>query len=120
MSTAPAATAYTAPRRASVPVAQRFSTRVTGTFGSRSAKDSGRPERRNALVLVEHAEPCRVDPVALDAGVGDGFGERLDHQVVGAAVPALAEPRAAHADDRNLVADATGHVQFLTGVAFQK
>src|SRR5580698_8682397 len=39
MSTAPAATAYTAPRNASVPVAHMFSTRVTGI-----------PSRRNAIV----------------------------------------------------------------------
>ena len=39
MSQAPEATAYAAPRSASVPVAQRFSTRVTGIWGSRSAID---------------------------------------------------------------------------------
>ena len=74
-----------APRSASVPVAHRFSTRVTGTFGSRNAIDSGSPDLRRALLLVEDAEPGRLDAVALDAGVGERLGERLDHQVVGAA-----------------------------------
>ena len=88
----------------------------------RQSKREGQRQARagNALVLVEHAEPCRLDPVTLDTGVGHGFGERFDHQVVGAAVPPFAEPRAAHANDRNLVANAACHVQLLTGVAFQK
>ena len=48
----------------------------------------------------------------------------LDHQVVGIAVPALAEFGAAHAEDRDLVPDALGHRQTSfaspVGAAFQK
>jgi hypothetical protein len=42
MSQAPDATAYTAPRKASVPLAQKFSTRVTEMLGSRKAIDADR------------------------------------------------------------------------------
>ena len=42
MSYAPDATAYTAPRNASVPLAQKFSTRVTGMLLSLKLMDRGR------------------------------------------------------------------------------
>ena len=49
---------------------------------------------------------------------------RLDHQLLGVHVPALAEFRAAHAENGDLVANARGHVMHLTvggrGAAFQK
>jgi hypothetical protein len=75
------------------------------------------------LLLDRGAEPGRVDLLALDAGVGQRLLEGLDHQVLRIAVPALAELRAAHAEDDDLVLDAACHVQFLlcqAGVAFQK
>ena len=67
------------------------------------------PGLRRALFLVEDAEPGGLDAIALDAGIGNRLGKGFEHQVVGAAVPALAETRAAHADDRHLVADAGCH-----------
>jgi hypothetical protein len=52
------------------------------------------------------------------------FGVGLDHQVFGVHVPALAEFRAAHAENGDLVANALGHGQALLvagiGAAFQK
>ena len=77
------------------------------------------------LLLDRGGEPRRLDLVLLDAGVGDRFLEGLDHEVVGLAVPALAEFGAAHAENGDFVADATCHVSLLlwavaAGAAFQK
>ena len=74
---------------------------------------------RRALFLVEDTEPGRLDSIALHSGIVNRLGKGFQHQVVGAAVPALAETRAAHADDRHLVADAGCH-RYLATVAFQK
>src|SRR3546814_7033522 len=60
-------------------------------------------------VVERIAHPCGLDLAALDAGVADRFLECLDHQIVGAAVPAFAEDRTAHADDRDSVLDTRRH-----------
>ncbi len=58
MSQAPEATAYTAPRRASVPLAQKFSTRVTGMKGRRRVTERGMadfPTCTSSLAVESHA-----------------------------------------------------------------
>ena len=80
-------------------------------------RDVGQPQRHrqrharlaDVLLLDGRGEPRRLDLVLVDAGVGDGLLEGLHHQVVGLLVPALAELGAAHAEDRDLVADAGCH-----------
>ena len=82
ISQAPAATAYTAPRSASVPVAHRFSTRVAGTLGSRSAIDSGSadlPVLCSSKNTPSHAASMRSRAMPASASASL---ERLDHQVV--------------------------------------
>ncbi len=62
------------------------------------------------VVLFEaDAEPRGLDLLEADAGVEQSLVEGFEHQLVGAAVPALAEARATHAEDGDLVADAAGH-----------
>ena len=58
-------------------------------------------------------EPCGVDLLALDAGVGDRLLEGADHQFLGALVPVFAEAGATHAENGDLVANARGHVRCL-------
>ena len=90
--------------------------------GGAGVLDPGRGDARQAqrlrqrpggladVVLLEaDAEPGGLDLPGRDAGIGQRLVERLEHQLVGAAVPALAEARAAHAEDGDLVADAAGH-----------
>jgi hypothetical protein len=77
------------------------------------------------LLLDGGGEPGRVDLLRLDAGVGDRLDIGLDHQVFGVHVPALAEFRAAHAENGDLVANALRHAQPsfakpAIGAAFQK
>ena len=54
-------------------------------------------------------EPGRLDPILLDARIGEALGERLDHQVLGLHVPPLAELGASHPENCDLVLDSTGH-----------
>src|SRR4029079_6446349 len=63
----------------------------------------------DVLLLDRGAEPCRLDLVALDACILEAFLARFDHHVLGVAVPALAEVRAAHAEDDDFVADSGCH-----------
>ncbi len=75
------------------------------------------------LLLDRGGEPRRLDLARLDPGIFERLLIGLDHEVVGLAIPALAEFRAAHAEDRDLVPDAAGHDQIsfaATGAAFQK
>jgi hypothetical protein len=85
-----------------------FSTRVTNAF---EPQRRGRGDRRVTDVYAIHrrAVPGRADLALLDAGVLQRFLERFRQQMLGAAIPALAELRAAHADDRDLVLDARSH-----------
>ena len=92
-----------------MPEAQKFSTRVTGMCGRRSAIGERHAGLADVLLLDRGREPGGVDLVLVDAGVGERLLEGLDHQVVGLLVPALAELRAAHAEDGDLVLDASGH-----------
>jgi hypothetical protein len=73
----------------------------------------GDRHRRAALArahLVDMGrEPGGVQLAGLDAGVAHGLDIGLDHQIVGPAVPALAELAAAHPQDGDLVADALRH-----------
>ena len=60
----------------------------------------------NNEVARQLMEEYPVDVVLLDARRGVRVLRRLDEHVVDRTVPALAERRAAHADDRDLVLDA--------------
>ena len=72
-------------------------------------------ERHPAHARHRGAEPVRVDPVLVDAGRRERLLGRVDQQVVGALVPVLAERRAPHADDRDLVLDSVRtHVMLLS------
>ena len=70
----------------------------------------------DVLLLDRRGKPGGVDLLGVDAGVGDGLGVGLHHQVVGLLVPALAELGAAHADDDDLVLDAFCHGAILLGL----
>ena len=61
------------------------------------------------LLLDRSGEPGGLDLVLPDAGVHDRLLEGFDHQIVGFLVPALAEFRTAHAENRNLVTYAASH-----------
>ena len=90
-----------------------FSTRLTGMPSSRSAVDGGIAELPTLTLSTHEPIPRRLDLAALDAGIGERLVERLGHQLVGARVPALAEARAAHAEDGDLVLDAALPCQLL-------
>jgi hypothetical protein len=80
------------------------------------------------LLLDRGREPRRLDLLGLDAGVAERFLVGLDDEVLGVGVPTLAEARAAHAENGDLVANAAGHDQVSdfacvcapAGAAFQK
>ena len=80
-------------------------------------RDEGKPQRhgkRHAARphidrLNRGREPGGLNVVLFDTRVVQAFGERLDHQVERLRIPALAEFRAAHAEDRNLVPNACRH-----------
>ena len=61
------------------------------------------------LLLDGGGEPGGLDLAGLDAGIAHGLLEGLHHQILGVAIPPLAEARAAHAEDDDLVADAACH-----------
>src|SRR5690242_701920 len=61
------------------------------------------------LFLDCRSEPRGLDLACLDARVRERFEISLDHQLFGAGIPALAEFRAAHAENCDLVLDAGGH-----------
>src|SRR3546814_4211155 len=65
------------------------------------------------VVVKRIAHPGGFGLVALDWRIGERFLKGLDPQIVGAAVPAFAERRAAHADDRDTVLDTRCHVSGL-------
>ena len=75
-----------------------------------------------ADVVVMRGIPGGADRRRLDPGPGQRFGIGLAHQLFLADVPALAEARAAHRQDRHLVLDAAGHQSPLpvSRTAFQK
>src|SRR5260221_6425164 len=111
--------------------AERLGTRgaIVLDAGHRDVRQPERHGERHArlaymLLLDRGREPCRVDLAGLDAGVLRRLLIGLDDEVVGVAIPALAELRAAHAEDRDLVPDALGHRQTSfaspAGDAFQK
>src|SRR5258708_19404154 len=68
-------------------------------------------ERQPALAREQRAQPERVDVLQVDARRRRRVLRRVDQQVADALVPALAERRAAHADDRHAVANpVAGHL----------
>ena len=77
--------------------------------GKAQRNREGEPARADVDRLDRGGEPRGLDPVLLDAGVGETLGERFDHEVLRLHVPALAELRAPHPEDRDLVLDSTGH-----------
>ncbi len=104
----------TAPRNASEPEAQKFSTRVTAMFGRRSAMDSGSPPLPTLISSIVCREPRGVDLVL----------RRCRRPCMPRQTPrpsALRRPasqrspnlRTAHAEDRDLVLDALRHVVLL-------
>src|SRR5689334_18750886 len=64
------------------------------------------------LLLDSSAEPRCLDLVRLDAGVLQRFEIGLDHQFFCARLPTLAELRATHAQNCDLVLDAACHRHF--------
>ena len=122
MSYAPDATAYAAWRSASEPVAQKFSTRVTGLPSSCNGRASVMPLMPLCAVPNQYASTV----VLVDARVVERLVRRVDEQVVEAGVEPLTERRAPHADDRDAVLDPVrAHagppvVEARTGRAFQK
>jgi hypothetical protein len=122
MSTAPAATAY-AP--------QRLGAGRTHVLDARDRypleAQRGRQRNRGVAHRTFHRRsvPGGADLFALDPRIRQRLGERLGQQLFGTRVPAFAEARAAHADDRDLVFDSAGHAVKLSkknqaGTAFQK
>ena len=77
----------------------------------RKAQCHGQRQRRlaNALLVKEHAQPCRTDLIALHARITQRFANGFDHEVVRATIPALPELRAPHADDGDFIADTACH-----------
>ena len=77
----------------------------------RQAQRHGERHARLAdvLLLDRRAEPRRLDLLALDARVLQRLLEGVDHQVLGVLVPVLAELRAPHAEDHDLVFNACRH-----------
>src|ERR1700722_14284806 len=80
-------------------------------------------------------KPCSIDLRGLDSRVGNRFPVRFKEQLFGVRVPAFAKSRAAHANDCDLVSNASWHGPFSCpqrpagpsgcathnmGVAFQK
>ena len=74
---------------------------------------AGRRQRNARLAdmdLVDGGrEPGGVQLLGVDAGVGQALLVGFEHQLFGARVPAFAELRAAHAENRDLVLDTTSH-----------
>ena len=66
-----------------------------------------------ADVVHVRGVPGRAQLLRRDAGVCHGFVVRLQHEVLGAAVPALAKARTAHAQNGDLVADTSGQNNLL-------
>src|SRR5439155_2589308 len=68
-------------------------------------------QRQPALAREERAQPERVDVLQVDARRRRRVLRRVDQQVADTLVPALAERRAAHANDRHAVANpVAGHL----------
>ena len=90
-------------------MAQKFSTCVTGMLGRRSATESGVPPLPtccSSMAVENHAAwiwfvSTPASCMRLEIG--------LDDQILGAHVPALAEFRAAHAENGDFVPDAGCH-----------
>ena len=85
------------------------------------------PGLANVLFFDGGREPGRLDLVRVDPRVGHRFRERFHHEVFGVVVPTLAELRAAHTEEGDLVSDSGGHAHaspcvlvLRRGVAFQK
>src|SRR6185312_1507594 len=93
-------------------------------------RNEGQPQRgrerhrrlADVLFFDGGCEPGRIDLPGFNTGILYPFGEGFDHQVGGVAFPALAEFRAAHAEDGNLVTNSGGHHDLPSsiGAAFQK
>ena len=77
--------------------------------GKAERNRKGQPARADVDRLDRGRKPGRVNPVLLDAGVGEAFDERLDHEILRLHVPTLAELGAPHPEDRDLVLDSGGH-----------
>jgi hypothetical protein len=117
MSHAPAATAKRLGSRCAVVLHAGHRDRLE-TQGVR-----GRDRRfADVELLIAGAEPRHVDFRGVDAGIFAGLQPRLDHEVLGVAVPSLAEAGAAHTEDDDSISNTACHSYstFLKGRAFQK